>query len=311
MASYQSTSNILDALPSPATFTLFPRLPLEIQLQIWSHALPPPRTVDGGMVLIVGRNLSTPRAILPSVKDHKSIYREYHQRDLFVNFDFDAFLSQEEGSHVYDEHAWAPAEARSLEGWHPILTTMWTCRTSRSVARKTYRLDIESIIESERKSWWADGQRVYFPPPRQDEHFDARRHTQLTWLITNERKCFHDLEHATLYLEEHLMERLDNHSFWHQMAGQRGMPFSPNLMSLTFVLDPDNEGWQEQGRLLYYEPYDVPIMECHNKTPAEFRRWVADRLFLAPAFKMVDREAPDLNVFVMGVGEGKWPNLDN
>jgi hypothetical protein len=91
---------------------------------IWKYTVPDPRSIRGVILFLINYDLSSPRAIMPSIRQLKAAFEDvnYHafQRD------------------KYDLKFWDMHDDRLSGIWSPILSLMHTCPLSRSIVPRTY-----------------------------------------------------------------------------------------------------------------------------------------------------------------------------
>lgn len=134
----------------PPTFTPFLLLPIELQLQIWNHAVPCQLAVHGCIIVRTKRD----QTILPLVRDMKHAF--HHQRPLYR-------YPSNDPDYDFIWEIWKTGDSSTAESQRAVLHLMWTCRMSRHIARETYILDMDSLVKGEDCRWGQEGE-AYFPP---------------------------------------------------------------------------------------------------------------------------------------------------
>jgi hypothetical protein len=209
-------------------------------------------------MLSINLDLASPRAILPSISEYQQCIPTY---DIFVEL----------------------ADARS-----PILSFLHTCRGSRRASLRTYRLDIDSIIEDENYPWWnPDDDIVYILPAWNWWETNAI----LTWL-TRSRKD--DKPIPRLASLQHLALKVDRvfcGSFEVVRTGSRPLEREwlrnlPSLQSLSLFFDPlgvsggQNPRLQERtyGSIILWEPEDISVSDCFGLRPVQIERAISSHI---------------------------------
>jgi len=244
-------------------------LPSEIQLQIWKHALPEPRSIQRAILFIIDLDLDKTRAILPSSREAVECYH--------VTLD------------PYDEGfghpiGWELDLRRKMETaeYLMVLALFHTCRASRLAARNLYRLNIESIVEGENDPLWRTEDLVCFLPNFGKEgfwmsHYRAYHDYRfaLNWLVMSRDSpppSLSSLQHFAIFgtASRHWhfdLQHLEERDVISRVAMQRCVKNLPSLQSITLLLDPNAVVYEYHGRMLLDEPKDQPI-EGTGFTPA-------------------------------------------
>ena len=148
----------------------------EIQLHIWRHAVPDPYSISSAIVMIVNPDvdLSRPRAFLPYAK--KLLHTEYS-------------TGAGETEICLEE----------INKRQPIFNVMQSCHNARTAILETYRLDIDSIIPSERIPLCKDPEdMIYFHHFPNDDEYGLSGRTMIQYLTRESFTflgCFETLRH--------------------------------------------------------------------------------------------------------------------
>lgn len=271
---------------APGQFVKFPKLPTDIQLLVWKHAVPNPRSILGSILFILNLDLDDVYAILPSIQDIKHTF--------FNNYNFLRFLGLDSDAEYSKLLEMLDA---SMTVWRAVLSLHHTCRASRGTTLGTYRLDLESIIEAENTPLWTADDIVYFP---WQESMEGLHHAGIHWFFQareNPRPSLASLQHAAFLLTHKLFRTLKLN-----VAATPGTPKSawaknfPSLQSFSLFLDPGEVGYSQSGKILLYEPQDVPVQDVENLTPSQIAQRMSARL-RQPG--MQDEDVPLAEVFVV------------
>ncbi|KAG4431772.1 hypothetical protein IFR05_012748 [Cadophora sp. M221] len=283
------------------TFSKFPELPREIQLQIWQHAVPDSASILGVVRIILDFDLSKPRALLPSIREFKESYRTmiysvYDSYEENEDIDDDDFYQTEETM------IWSPASTSMARSRLPIFSLLHTCRMARLATLERYRLAMGSGIEGENQPWWV---------PEEDMVIFAgsgfrERLTWVHWLFRSRDEplpVFESLQHFALAHERMMADYLISRpSRWREWSprGEWLLNF-PSLESFTLLLDPVYVLDRQAGRVLLHEPEQQSVESFGGVRPAEIEKR------LTSAFEKdipEDREVPLVEVFVVGWRNG-------
>ncbi|KAH6701380.1 hypothetical protein BKA61DRAFT_582456 [Leptodontidium sp. MPI-SDFR-AT-0119] len=279
------------------TFFNFPELPMEIQLQIWQHAVPEIGSVLGVIRIILDFDLSKPRAILPSIREFKESYR---------SINYPGYDPDEDSEEIYDNDddncsgteefaIWRSSNTTVAASRRPVFALLHTCRTARLATLERYRLAIGSGVEGENKPWWV---------PKEDMVIFAssgyrERLTWVHWLFRSRDEplpVFESLEHLALANERNM----DDYLIPATLYGELLLNF-PALESFTLLLDPVFVLDRQAGRVLLHEPEQTSVVAFGGFRPAEIEKRVTS------AFEEEipeDREVPLVEVFVAGWKKG-------
>lgn len=290
-----ATTKSSHTLNLPAkTFTKFPLLPREIQLQIWQHAVPDPRSILGVVHMILNFDLGKPRAILPSISEFKQSYKMMHYPSMDEDEDLDIEFYEAE-----DADIWRPGNIAMKISRREIFALLHTCRLARVTTLERYRLAIGSEIEEENKPWWV---------PEEDMVLilgsDYKmRSTFLHWLFLPRDEplpVFETLEHMALKCDHGLgFYGYLVPPFFDDVAHLEddALDNFPALQSFTLFVDPGTVLERQSGRVVLYEPIQNSVDAFQGLTPAEIERNVTR------GFKEIlpeDMEVPLVEVFVAG-----------
>ncbi|PVH75843.1 hypothetical protein DL98DRAFT_518434 [Cadophora sp. DSE1049] len=286
------SSHTLD-LPTK-TFTQFPFLPREIQLQIWQHAVPDPRSILGVVRIILDFDLGKPRAILPSIREFKGSYKIMHYPFTDEGEDLDLEFYEPEEAEI-----WRPGNTAMAISRRRVFDLLHTCPMARVTMLERYRLAVGSQIEEENKPWWVpEEDMVLFIGSDHKE-----RATCLHWLFRTRNKplpVFETLEHVAvkcdrgLGLYNYLVPPFPDYAVHLE---DDSLDNFPALQSFTLFMDPASILERQSGRVLLYEPKENRVDTFRGLTPAEIERSVTQ------GFEEVlpdDMEVPLVEVFVAG-----------
>jgi hypothetical protein len=188
----------------------------------------------------------------------------------------------------------------------PILSALHACRGSRRAALRTYRLDIDSIIENENYPWWnPDDDIVYIPPAWNWWETNAIH----TWL-TRSRKDgkpipgLASLQHLALKVGPVFCGSFEVVRTRTKPLEHEWLRNLPSLQSLSFVFDPlgvtgrqnpDLEG-RTDGSIMLWEPEDISASNCFNIRPVQIERAISSHI--RPLSQ--GQEVPLVESFVIG-----------
>ncbi|KAH7351348.1 hypothetical protein BKA65DRAFT_476670 [Rhexocercosporidium sp. MPI-PUGE-AT-0058] len=292
-------------------FCVFSEFPREIQLKIWQHAVPDPRSVLGTVRIILDFDLSTPRAILPSIRELKRSYRFMHNPQ-FAEDEEDTDEDSGDSDQYSDESSdvdgfysseetimWKPSDITMAVSRRPVFALLHACKLARVATLERYKLSTGSEIEEENIPWWV---------PEEDMvifvgHGFRERLTWVHWLFRARAEplpVFESLEHLALASERTLEDYLISGSLkWH--LDEDWLPNFPALQSFTLLLDPVLVLDRKAGRILLHEPEEEPVYSFGGYRPAE----IVKRLTIAFEEALPsDMEVPLVEVFVAGWKRG-------
>lgn len=226
-------------------FHCFATFPSEMQLKIWSFAIPNPRKTLGAMCLITDFALSTPRAILPSPREMALVYEKMGEEGIP---DLDSYSDGEDWSlSPAGVHSEEEMTDNLVQSWAGILALMHTSHKSRSETREIFRL------QSDSEPWWGNGAMIWFP---MTAAAPCRKSATLSWLSlarSQRLPLFTTLNHLTLHLDNDVLSALlDTNSAWTTEY--------PALESITLAFDSAGVGNKEDGMIVLYECKDVRVM---------------------------------------------------
>jgi len=278
---------------APEKFLKFSELPTEIQLLVWKHAVPNPRSILGSILFILNLDLDDVYAILPSVQDMKHAF-------LDDDYDFIRFLGLDSDAEYSKLLEMLDA---SMTIRRAVLSLRHTCQASRGTILGTYRLDLESIIEAENTPLWTADDIVYFP---WQESVEGLHHAGIHWFFQareNPRPCLASLQHAAFLLTHKLFRTFKlNHAATPEMPKFVWAKNFPSLQSFSLFLDPGQVGCSQGGKIFLYEPQDVPVQYMENLTPSQIAQRMIARL-RQPG--MQDEDVPLAEIFVVDMTR-KW-----
>lgn len=261
---------------------------------VWRYLVPNPLSICGAILFVVDLELGSPKAILPSIRELKQSCDSAYDDHVYP---WDPHYSQ----------YWETSDDCMESDRRPIFSLLHTCQSSRTVALETYRLDLVSIIPEENKPLWSPEEDiVYFPPL---DKWPGPR-AMLTWLSRLRDApppSLISLQHIALKLDQELALCLEIYNFEMEFPPRidhQWFQSFPALQSFTLFLDPCNliGANADNGRILLYEPEQIPITRIGNKMPSEIKRLVKEMFNnLVPE----GREVPWVDVFVTGVRRQK------
>jgi len=221
------------------TFSCFPDLPTEIRFTVWRYVLAAIYCPAAARI-IINFNLNQPRAIIPSLGPR--VYDGSDSDSVTTVWDSDSDISGHTPAHSY----------------HHIPAMLHACHEARIIALDSYRFDQESIVPGENKLWWdPEEDTIYIP----DLHRITIREKTLYTSLSS-------LQHLALPLHLDLLNKFTSpQSRW----GYLHQWFStlPALTSLILLTEPYNKFDADEGRILLYEPYNVPIDHLLNNKASE------------------------------------------
>ena len=274
--------------PKPSSFTVFGSLPPEIQLTIWEVALPCPRDVPEAILVFVNFDLSRPRAILSCIDGLKDLSSEID------------VVSTDTWSE--DDHKYIYPRSRGFSTKEEVFSLFHTCRKSRAVAGKIYSLDIESNEEWNTELWNPATDTLYLPGLAY-----LRSHKSfIKWLAKKRERPHPGLQslvnlaltlNPLFMLTTQLIPDFDNVDDIHPTGFFNSwLRNFPALQMLDLYIDPLGLGERHMGRLVPFEPLDIPVMKLYNLRPSRIEKNLA--LLLEKCLPQ-GREAPFIEVFVL------------
>ncbi|KAH8812398.1 hypothetical protein F5884DRAFT_785281 [Xylogone sp. PMI_703] len=182
----------------------------------------------------------------------------------------------------------------------PILDLLHTCRASRSVVLKSYRLDLDSNIKDECPPFWDEGDIVYFYtfPDWMDER------ALIYWLSQRQHiypSTFSTLQHLAIHLNQGTSSLLG--VYLHAVSQHQWLQRFPSLQSMILLIDPYRQLLFERkgmggGTILLYEPENVRVQTLGYTTPSDIVSEVTKELAdTTPEGK----EVPLVEIFTCGV----------
>lgn len=275
------------ASKADATFTKFPRLPLEIRRLIWEYAAPNPRHVDGGVTFVTNFELARPRVIIPPWWT----FRDKHAGILDSGSSGDGYASV------------------IMQGWGGVFGLLHATHESRNITMETFRLDCPSTLPEDHVPWWDEEDILYIP--RNKSATAGFEEDILQWLSGVRDKPFHhfaSVKHLALnfsfevatslaayggYGPVHLANFADLTAFRY-----RWLQNFPSLVSLSLLFDPVSVGYLDEGSIELYEPLDV-VVQQFNRTPSELERVVSGRFEQMAELFGHRLDLPKVECFVM------------
>jgi hypothetical protein len=279
---------------SPEQFLKFLELPKEIQILIWKLTVPNPRSLHGAIEFILNLNLDRPYAILPSIHDLKLAFHNHYATERY----------QRNGK---DEQYTALRKglALSMPIWRAILSLLHTCHVSRGITLQTYRLDLESSIEADSTPLWTSDDIVYFT--WQYTSNMATIEAFIKWFFQSREKprpSLISLQHAAFLFRREFARPLNLEPHI-EIQGFNYANNFPSLQSFTLFLDPGlvgTVGYRHSGRILLYEPEEVPVEDFYKMTPSQVVQRLAEK-FRYPGMK--EEDMPLVETFVVQVRKSK------
>lgn len=249
------------------TFYRFPDLPPEIRVNVWKQAL---SNIDCEAIrVIINFDLYHPRAIISYpqyVKSPPDLDGEYSDSNSDSNSDFDN-----------------TGEA-ATQGQSPIPALLHVCVESRSITLCRYRLDLYSNIPAENATWWNPQEdTIYFPSLKYSNIYGEKL-----------RRSLFFVQHLALPLRKEILN-----GFYLEVSSSALYEWIldlPYLKTLSLLVNPFGKYDAMGGRILLYEPYDVPISHLHGSTPSQIEEFITERI---KPWKLPE-DLPSVEVLVMG-----------
>jgi hypothetical protein len=256
------------------TFHRFPDLPPETRVNIWKQAL---SDIDCKAIrVIINFDLDHPGAIISSPRYAENL-SDLDEEDSDYNSDF--------GS---------TGEA-TAQRQGPIPAMLHVCRESRDIALSRYRLDLYSSIPGENTTWWN--------PQEDTVYLPSFEYAYIKWEIL--RTSLFSVQHLALPLK---WELLNGFAYQFSMNSlYEWFLHLPYLKTLSLLVDPFGIYDAEGGRIVQYEPYDVPITRLNNYTPSQIEKLITENIKLSKSPGV----PPSVEVLVMEFRKSKTSKRDS
>jgi hypothetical protein len=245
------------------TFPRFPDLPPELRVNIWKQAL---SDIDCGEIrVIVNFDLNHPRAIIPSPRQVKDL-ADRDEEDSDYNGEPD-FTSE------------AAARHRST-----IPAMLHVSRESRNILLSRYCLDLYSNIPDENTRLWNLEEDILYLPSFDYEYIMGKRL----------RTSLFSVQHLALPLARSLLARFKTELPMNPLY--EWILNLPYLKTLSLLVEPFGKYDADGGRILLYEPFNVPITRLNRYTPSKIERLITETIKSCNPLGV----SPSIEVFVMG-----------